>query len=256
MRQRARKELARHHREKRREDRVRAAPAPAGRRPRLRSRVAALPLATTVAPASMARARPPRVPPAGSASREAIVQTGNIESSAAIGPVRQIRRRERLRGDPARLGQLQRDLAGGAELDAPPDHVHPTDVGETPLRRSRPLARVTRATLTADPIRRRSPSEISPSALRRTAGHPGQGRQRVEKRLRRRDRALRPGRERESRIGRVGKARLGSVRDRDRERPFPRARFTYSTTSGVSPDCESAMHDRVRGDRASRRSRR
>jgi hypothetical protein len=61
----------------------------------------------------------------------------------------------------------------------------------------------------------------------------------VEVGLRRRDRVFFAGRERQDRLGRPGELRLGVVREGDRERTARSgARATYSTTSGVRPDCE------------------
>ena len=55
--------------------------------------------------------------------REELVERGDR-------PVREVGRGQRLGRDAAGLLQLERDLAGGRELDAAADHDHPADVGE------------------------------------------------------------------------------------------------------------------------------
>ena len=132
--------------------------------------------------------------------------------------VREVGRGERLGGNPAGLGQLQGDLAGGGELDAAADHVHPPHVREG--RRERRNGPLERRELVREEARRGT------DALRDLvhapggrAGEQGQRRELVQERLRGRDRPLLAGGERQGQVGGSGQVRLGLVGHGHGQRP-------------------------------------
>ena len=99
--------------------------------------------------------RPPRAPPGGSRPARRSPRPGRARRARR--PARgRIGGRHRLRGDPAGLEQLERDLAGGRELDAAADHEHPPDEGERqPARATAPRARGASLRSGRPPARRR-----------------------------------------------------------------------------------------------------
>ena len=127
--ERPREQLARDDRQQRRQegrrrrrDREHVVGAEDRRRPRSRSRRSSRPLRAARSTASTT---------AGSvASSDAIAHTGKSESSAAIGPVREVRRGERLGRDAAGLQELQRDLSRGRELGSAADDEHAPGIRE------------------------------------------------------------------------------------------------------------------------------
>ena len=218
---------------------------------------AALPLATSVAPAA-------RGPPAASttAGRRLVARRDRPDGEQRVEcgdrPVREVGRGQRLGGDAARLGQLQRDLARSRELDA--------------RGRSRTCGRRRRTRVATASTARSSRGRASSSRLARPLAAPRRSPPPrpatapassdsaaiwFDVRLRRRDCVLGARGERQRRVrGRARAREPSSFVTATVNAPRARARVTYATTSGVRPDCESADDDRARQVELARRSRR
>ena len=174
----------------------------------------ALPLATSVAPASRARLGgfddrwQGLVPRGDRPDGEQRIECGDRA-------VREVGRGQWLGGDAAGLGQLERDLARGGELDSAADHVHAANVCE----RAR------------DRCRRRPRSRGAPRPWTRLSGRSG-----------RRSRPLCP----RPRPRAAGSRRAGS-RTSSRRRPRARAR----RRAGASDRLRARARSRSRSSRRS-----
>ena len=178
---------------------------------------AAVPLATTVAPAARARAVASTTASSVSSSL-AIDQTGKERVECRDGTVCEIGCSQGLGCDLTGLQQLQSDLTGGREFGAAADHEHPGDGRERnrdgrrqPLEFGQVLLQLARDVV--------EQSGELVAAAGKTAGEQRERGDLVRVGLRRRDCELRTGGKRKHRLCGLREVGVGLVRDCDRECP-------------------------------------